>query len=66
MSTYLLYGCGNSHGPQGPSTYPPDVVLPGEANPPVAQAKTSPDCDETKGNHDSCHGCQNWMKSCGW
>ena len=50
MSTSLLYGCGTSQGPQRPATYPTDIVLPGEANPPVPEAKVSG--DKSKGARD--------------
>ena len=66
MSTYMLYGCGTSQGPQRPSTYPPDVVLPGEANPPVAEPTINHIDDETDGNYSNCHGCRSWLKSSVW
>ncbi len=50
MSTSLLYGCGTSQGPQRPATYPTDIVLPGEANPPLPETKV--DVNESKGTRD--------------
>lgn len=66
MSTYLLYGCGTSQGPQRPTTYPPDIILPGEANPPIAEAKKDPRIEETSNKHHGSHGSQTRLKSCVW